>query len=332
VLTGRRAFEKDSVPDTLTAVREQEPDWSALPRSTPPKVADLLRLRRCLQKSPHWRLRDIGDARIDLVEQSKSDSGGTVAERRSHGKRWLWVSAVGIVVLIALVLTRWLARRLQSIPEVRLEVTSPPTVDPVSLALSPDGERLIFVATNEGRSRLWLRSLNSLSLRPLAGTDHASCPFWSPDDAAVGFFADGQLKRVDIESGVVQELAGAALSCGGAWSRDGTILYSSPLFGPISQISAANPGPAVTTRTDVTRVERPRQLSHRLPQFLPDHRHFLSTTSAGPRMLAGSTLATLAARSRAVCSTPIPLPSMHPGICCLCGRARSWPKRSIRRA
>jgi serine/threonine protein kinase len=273
VLTGRRAFERDSVPDTLAAVIEQEPDWSALPRSTPPNVTNLL--RRCLQKNPHWRLRDIGDARLDLVEQSKSHSDGTVAERRARGRQWLWVSVVAFVVLVTLVLTQWRARPLLPVPEVRLEATTPPTADPVSLALSPDGQKLVFVATNEGRSRLWLRSLNSLSSRPLPRTDHASCPFWSPDSAAVGFFADGQVKRVDIESGVVRELAGAAVSCGGAWNRDGTILYSSPLFGPISRISAANPGAAVTTRTDVTRVERPRQRSHRLPQFLPNHRHFL---------------------------------------------------------
>jgi serine/threonine protein kinase/Tol biopolymer transport system component len=273
VLTGKRAFERDSVPDTLAAVIEQEPDWSALPRSTPPNVRNLL--RRCLQKNPHWRLRDIGDARIDLVEQSKLHSDGTVAERRARGKQWLWVSAVAFAVLIAVVPTQWPARPLLPVPEVRLEVTTPPTADPVSLALSPDGQRLVFVATNEGRSQLWLRSLNSLVSRPLARTDHASCPFWSPDSAAVGFFADGQLKRVDIESGVVRELAGAALSCGGAWNRDGTILYSRPLFGPISRISAANPGAAGTTRTDVTRVDRPRQRSHRLPHFLPNHRHFL---------------------------------------------------------
>jgi Tol biopolymer transport system component len=272
VLTGRRAFEKDTVPDTLAAVMEQEPNWNALPRSTPPKVADLL--RRCLQKNPHWRLRDIGDARIELVEQSGPQSDGTVAERRTRTWRWIDAAAVAAVVLSGLALTQWLIRPVSSVPEVRLELTTPPTSDPVSLAVSPDGRKLVFVAADEGRSRLWLRSLDALSARPLERTDHASCPFWSPDSAAVGFFADGQLKRVDIESGTVQELIGA-LSCGGTWNRDGTILYSSPLFGPISRISVSNGGPALPTGTSVTRAERPRQRSHRFPQFLPDHRHFL---------------------------------------------------------
>jgi eukaryotic-like serine/threonine-protein kinase len=273
VLTGRQAFEKDSVPATLAAVIEQEPDWSALPRTTPPKVVDLI--RRCLQKNPHWRLRDVGDARIDLViEESKPQRDGTVADRRTRRGRWIRVSAVAAVVLIALALKQWLVRPVSVVPEVRVEVTTPPTTDPVSLAISPDGQKLVFVATHERGSRLWLRSLDTLSSRPLERTDHASCPFWSPDSAAVGFFADGQLKWVDIESGAVHELVGA-LSCGGTWNRDGTILYSGPLFGPISRISASNRGPAVTTPANVTRLESPLPRSHRFPQFLPDHRHFL---------------------------------------------------------
>jgi Tol biopolymer transport system component len=138
----------------------------------------------------------------------------------------------------------------------------------VSLSISPDGRKLVFVSTDQGRSRLWLRSLDSPSARPLERTDHAMCPFWSPDSDAVGFFADGQLKRVTIDSGAVQELV-EALSCGGSWNRDGTILYSIPLFGAISRLSGSNPP------MEVTHVDRPRERAHRFPQFLPDQHHFL---------------------------------------------------------
>lgn len=270
VLTGKRAFEKPSVAETLAAVAEQEPDWDALPAGTPPRVADLV--RRCLQKNPHWRLRDIGDARIELVEQRKAPREQKVAEPPTSGTGWFWIAAAAVVVVAAAALVVWPvpSRRLPG--EVRLEVTTPPTADAASLAVSPDGRKLVFVATHEGRSRLWLRSLDSLSSRPIEQTDHASCPFWSPDSNAVGFFADGRLKHVDVASGAVHDVVGA-LSCGGAWNRDGTILYASPLFGPISRVSAS--GQAGAAPTSVTRLDLPRERAHRLPQFLPDQQHFL---------------------------------------------------------
>ncbi len=80
-------------------------------------------------------------------------------------------------------------------PEIRVEVSTPPTSDPLSFAISPDGRRLVFSASNEGKSQLWVRPLDSLAAQPLPGTDGASYPFWSPDSASVGFFADSQLKR-----------------------------------------------------------------------------------------------------------------------------------------
>ncbi|HXW07734.1 MAG TPA: protein kinase [Vicinamibacterales bacterium] len=272
LLTGRRTFDKASAADTLAAVSAEEPDWSALPWETPPEVADLL--RRCLQKNPHWRLRDIGDARIALVEQGTRHADAGAAWRRPRRIRRLWGAALAGAALSASFLTWWLVRGESPAPELRLEVTTPPTADPVSLAISPDGRHLVYVATNEGRSQLWLRSLNSLAVRALTGTDHASCPFWSPDGTAIGFFADGMLKRAEIENGAVQEVTGA-LSCGGTWNRDGVILYSGPLFGPISRIPGSSGGSAPAAAREVTRAERPRQRTHRFPQFLPDQRHFL---------------------------------------------------------
>jgi serine/threonine protein kinase/Tol biopolymer transport system component len=270
VLTGRKAFERASVADTLAAVIEQEPDWNALPRSTPQGIVDLL--HRCLHKNPQWRLRDIGDARIDLVEHRARPGQVVAAERRVLNQPWLWMAAIAALVLFASLIT-WAVRPVPSAPEIRLELTTPPSTDPVSLAISPDGRKVVFVATHEGRSRLWLRPLDSLSARPLERTDHAACPFWSPDATSVGFFADGQLKRVDVQSGAVEELIDA-LPCGGTWNRDGTILYSRPLFGPISRIPAAKVAPAAA-RVEVTHVDAPRQRIHRFPQFLPDDRHFL---------------------------------------------------------
>ena len=121
--------------------------------------------------------------------------------------------------------TAWAVR--ESIPplnEARLELNTPPTVEATSLAISPDGRTVAFVASSDGQSRLWLRELATASMRPLPGTENARLPFWSPDSRSIAFAADGQLKRVDIERGIVRIVtSGGAL--GGAWNRDGTILY-----------------------------------------------------------------------------------------------------------
>jgi Tol biopolymer transport system component len=154
---------------------------------------------------------------------------------------------------------------------MRLEINTPATTDPVSLAISPDGQKIVFVATEEGRSRLSLRSLDAVLARPLTGTDGASWPFWSPDGRSVGFFADGKLKRIDVDGGQLQNLTDAPSGRGASWNRDGTIIFT-PDQGnsPIFRIPAAGGEPSPRTP-----LEPPKQSSHRFPQFLPDGRHFL---------------------------------------------------------
>ena len=159
---------------------------------------------------------------------------------------------------------------------MRVEITTPPTTDPVSLAISPDGQKIVFVATSEARSRLWLRSLNSASARPLEGTDAASLPFWSPDSRSVGFFADGKLKRIDIDGGSATVLANAPYGRGGAWNRDGAVLFVPNPGSPILKIPAAG-GETVA----VTTIGAPQQ-QHQSPQFLPDGRHFLYYVLGSP--------------------------------------------------
>ncbi|MBI3264266.1 MAG: PD40 domain-containing protein, partial [Acidobacteria bacterium] len=120
---------------------------------------------------------------------------------------------------------------------------------------------------------LWVRSLESTTAQPLVGTDGAKFPFWSPDSRSIGFFADARLKRIDVAGGPAQTLAHVplrGLGGGGSWSRDGVIIFTAALLTPISRISASG-GDAVA----VTRLDRPRQTSHRAPRFLPDGRHFL---------------------------------------------------------
>jgi eukaryotic-like serine/threonine-protein kinase len=278
MLTGRRVFEGETVSEILAGVLKGEPDWSRLPADTLEGVRRLL--RRSLQKERKLRFHDMADVRIEVDEaQSEPQTGARVmhsAPRRRE--RLAWMSAVAVLTLTAAAAIVWAAfRPVPTAPEMRLEITTPMTTNPWSLAISPDGQKIVFAATSDGRSRLWLRSLDSVSARPLAGTEGALFPFWSPDSRSVGFFADEKLKRIDIGGGSAQELATVGLGFGGAWNNDGVILFSSP-GSPIFRIPATGGEPAVA----VTRLETPQQQHHYFPAFLPDGRHFLYYVLGSP--------------------------------------------------
>ena len=186
------------------------------------------------------------------------------------------LAVLGLVAIAAAVFF-WRSTPPRPVPgEMRLELTTPATTDPVSLALSPDGEKIVFVASAGGSPRLWLRPLKSGPARPLAGTEHASLPFWSPDSKSVGFFADGPVKRIDLETGLVQKLAGAAVPSGAAWNRDGQIILSGTIDSPLTTVSSDGADLGALT------VLAAGQTSHRGPQFLPDGRHFLYYAMGSP--------------------------------------------------
>jgi Tol biopolymer transport system component len=160
--------------------------------------------------------------------------------------------------------------------EVRAAITTPPTTDPVSLAISPDGRAIVFVASTEGRSQLWLRPLDTNDFRPLPGTENASLPFWSPNGRSVGFFADGRVKRIDLENGLVRVLSTAPVAAGATWSGEGVILHPLVPDGPILRTSAEGaPLESVTTLGS-------GQTGHRGPVFLSDGRHFLFYAAGTP--------------------------------------------------
>jgi Tol biopolymer transport system component len=152
---------------------------------------------------------------------------------------------------------------------MRLDVITPPTDDPWSMTISPDGRRLVFAATVDGKTQLWLRTLDTVRSQPLAGTEGASGPFWSPDSRSIGFIADRKLKRVEATGGPVQTLTDMRTAAGATWNADGVILFTPQLAGPIHRISAAGGVPA-----PVTHMEQ-GQTNHLHAQFLPDGRHFL---------------------------------------------------------
>jgi Tol biopolymer transport system component len=275
MLTGRRAFAGDTASDVVAAILKTEPRWSALPAATPVAIRRLL--GRCLTKEPRERLHDIADARLEIDEVQSEPSSSADAATPRRRERMAWIAALTLMSLAAVVLAFMLVtRQAPSAPEMRLEITTPPTTDPGSLAISPDGQQIAFVATVSGRPRLWVRSLNSVSARPLTGTEGASFPFWAPHGRSLGFFADdGKLKRIDVDGGAVRVLANAQLPWGGTWNRDDTILFA-PLTGSILRIQATGGEPAVVTRLGA------QQSNHSSPQFLPDGDHFIYYVSGSP--------------------------------------------------
>ena len=272
MLTGRAAFARETLTETLAAVLEREPEWSAIPDATPSAIVRLL--HRCLDKDPKRRLRDIGDARYDCDLLVDKDTVPAMPGRKKTGALAIALAIVGAAVAVGFVpftLIRSAAgpapvvTRSAEAAEVRLDVVTPPTSDPVSVAVSPDGSTITFAATRDGATQLWVRRLDSTDLEPLRGTDGASFPFWSPDGRSVAYFAHGALARIDLGSGAVQSLAPADSGRGGAWAPDGTIVFQpSPGVGPLYRVPAQGGSAAATSVTN-----------GRFPQFLPDWRHFI---------------------------------------------------------
>jgi serine/threonine protein kinase/Tol biopolymer transport system component len=284
MLAARTAFPAATVTDTLAAILDREPDWTALPVATPASIRKLL--RRCLEKDVARRLHDVADARLE-IEDAINEPAGAVAVGaptppvRGARVRLAFVGALMGTVAAATAGGLWYGSRVPLVPpELRLEITTPPTADPFSLAMSPDGQALVFVATSDGNQKLWLRTLQTVSLRPLTGTDGALRPFWSPDGQSIGFFANFQLKRIDLDSGSVRVLGRG--NGGGAWNGD-TILFGMAPDGPLRRVSAGGGEP--------TEVVKPTPQANvlELPVFLPDGRHFLFHASGmEPGIYVGS--------------------------------------------
>ena len=210
----------------------------------------------------------------------------------SGTKRWTWLAGslaiiAGVVIALAVVYFR------KPLPETTIVRSAIPPPEKAAftgpVAMSPDGRRLAFGATTAGgKSQLWVRPLDALTAQPLAGTEGAKYPFWSPDSRWLGFFADGKLKKIEAGGGPALTLCGAPNGVGGTWSRDGVIVFApSSTVDVLYQVSANGGVASPVTTLDRTRGET----DHRWPWFLPDGRHFLylaGTGASGGAIRAGS--------------------------------------------
>jgi serine/threonine-protein kinase len=276
MLSGRRVFQAETASDVIAAILGREPDWNALPNGIPGGLHRLL--QRCLEKDPRRRLRDIGDACIELEETlsaPEASSISTTGRNVSHQRvgSWYVVAAVVLSALIAAIVVWDLkpvpppqsgARFMLPMPAgVRLAFSQ---VFGSMLTVSPDGRHVAFVGRRAATDQLYLRTIQDAETKVLPQTEGATQPFFSPDSRWLAFFAGGKLKKVPTNGGVPVVVCDAAASRGGFWSENGTIVFSPLARGSgILQVSADGGAPKQITTLDTGRGET----SHRLPELLP---------------------------------------------------------------
>jgi serine/threonine protein kinase/Tol biopolymer transport system component len=296
MLTGRPAFIDHDLPQTIVAVMSKTPDWDALPSTTPFLVRQLL--RQCLEKTPRRRLQAIGDVRVqieDLLDSEPDDAaaGEATAKRRSsalaRGVRFAAASAALLAGVAAVAGWIWLDRRAPTPAKVAFDVLTEITPAPNQLSVSPDGSRLTAVITTPSGLSLWMRRLDDVRGQAIVTrTGGSYYAFWSADSRSLAFFADGKLNRIDVSGGPSQPLCDASPGRGGAWNRDGVILFAPSANGPLFRVPAAGGTPRQVTELDATRGDT----GHLEPTFLPDGRHFIflvhSATSERGKLYLGS--------------------------------------------
>jgi serine/threonine protein kinase len=286
MLTGRKPFDGETISEVFASVIKSEPEWDAIPDATPPSIHRLI--RRCLVKDPKQRLRDIGDARI-AIEETISGAGDPsglpregeilhyVPPQGPRLQRYLpW--AVATIFFVLFVILAYFRSRSPSAQPTRSLISAP---EEASFAfeggsggpvLSPDGTQLVFPATDaSGKQALWLRPLDSLTAKRLEGTEGATFPFWAPDSRQLGFFQEARLKKIDVTGGPPVTLCEAPIGRGGAWNKDGVIVFAPENSGGLSSVPAAGGTPTAL----ITPKESGGAHSSRWPVFLPDGRHFL---------------------------------------------------------
>jgi len=270
MLAGKQAFQGETATDIFAKILTHEPDWKALPARTPAQIHQLV--RRCLQKDKTLRLQAAGDARIEIQEALTAPSSAEpVSAVVSRPRGWRLPVLVGLGVLVVAgvaALATWYLKPEAPKLVTRTVITLSPgdqlaALDFPAVAISPDGTQIAYVATHAGTRQLFLRALDSLESRPLADTEGANTPFFSPDGQWLGFVAGGILKKISLSGGTPVTLGWAPFPAGASWGSNGTIVFAPGTKSVLEQISDAGGAQQALTRLDQ------KTLDHRWPEMLP---------------------------------------------------------------
>ncbi|MBK5297968.1 MAG: protein kinase [Vicinamibacteria bacterium] len=286
LLTGHRAFEGKTSSSVMAAVLATKPrPIEELVPLTPPALERIV--SRCLAKDPEDRWQTARDVAAELqwVSQGGSKVGlpavVTVRRRTREGIAW---AACALAALAAIgFAVAWMRRAPQPAPVVRFPLISPAGVqNPSPPVVSPDGRNIAFAADGDGKRLIWVRPLDSLEARPLAGTEGVLRPFWSPDSRFLAFMSGGKLKKVDIAGGPPQTICDAPNGADGSWSPEGVILFDGRSTDPLWRVPAAGGVRQPFVFADGKPEGTP---GTGWPEFLPDGRHFLYTLGDATDMM-----------------------------------------------
>jgi eukaryotic-like serine/threonine-protein kinase len=283
MLTGKRPFEGKSQLSVASAILEKEPELiSKIQPLTPPSLQYLV--QTCMAKEPDQRFQNVHDLKLQLqwivVGGSQTGTPAVVVSQRKNRQKVLTAATVlgWSLAVIALVTAMLYAHRLNSARTLVRAQLEPPagfnfaTVLSGAPVLSPDGQQIVFVAVKDKKTNLLLiQRLSGAKAEPLAGTEGAAFPFWSPDGKYLGFFANGKLRKIESSGGPVEALCDAPEGRGGAWSKSGIILFAPNIAGPLERVSDGGGTPEEATPDH----KDDGQFTNRNPYFLPDGKHFL---------------------------------------------------------
>ena len=285
MVTGRKAFDAQSQASLIGAIMQANPPpMKELEASTPPALEHVV--MRCLAKDPDDRWQSVRDVKAELqfIGQSRTRSREPdVTSLGSDRRPWMLSGALALalVAVVMVTLLRWPSTSPSTAPVTRFRIDAAGSAN-LSVALSPDGQRIAYVGRSESGNAIWVHALDSLESRMLPGTEGitaAAYPFWSFDSRFVVFRDGGELRKVEASGGPVETItAGFAGNFRrGDWSSDGTILAATDV---VYRLPATGGEAVPVTRLD----ESLGEIAHSGPWFLPDNRHFLfKTTTADPR-------------------------------------------------